>query len=84
MFMEQHPQFLQALRTSLTTGALEEGRQAAHTLKNQFRTIGAFSCGDIFETMERALKSMDTSAAARALGCFDHEYAKLLPLLKSV
>ncbi len=83
IFMEQHPLFLQALRTSLETGALEEGRQAAHTLKNQLRTIGTSSCGDTIETMERTLKTLDTSPATGAQGCFDHEYAKLLPLLKS-
>ena len=82
MFMEQHPLTIITLRSSLEAGKFEEGRQAAHTLKNYFRTIGAFSCGNITETIERALKVRDAPAAARALDCFDSEYAKLIPLLQ--
>jgi len=83
-FLEEAPLMLDALRSALAAGNADAFRRAAHSLKSNSDTFGAFALGALARELE--LKGLDhaqqTQRSTPPLQPLEHEYARVAAALR--
>ena len=83
-FAEEAPTMLDELRDSLAARDAERFRRAAHSLKSNGNTFGAFTLGSMARDLELRGLAADPASDVAALETLANEYARAAAALKAL
>ena len=83
-FLEEAPTMLDELRDASAARDAERFRRAAHSLKSNANTFGAFTLGAMARDLEMKGLSSDDGAETAALDALTSEYSRVASALKAL
>ena len=84
LFLENTPQYIDGLKSSLSKKDVKTLQMQAHTLKGSAITIGAMALSQVAQEMEMAGNSGDISQACNLLDKLESEYNSLKNTLNTM
>ena len=83
-FFEEAPAMIADLRTSLAAGDADRFRRAAHSLKSNSNTFGAFALGSLARELELSSAERAASRKAESLEPLAAEYQRVAARLEEM
>jgi HPt (histidine-containing phosphotransfer) domain-containing protein len=83
-FLQEAPAMLDDLRQSLAQQDADRFRRAAHSLKSNSNTFGAFTLGGLARAMEISGVAEVRAAGAQPLAAFEAEYTQVAAALQAI
>lgn len=81
VYLTDSPQLIEQMRTGLASGAVEEVRRAAHSLKSNSGSFGATRMAEAARDLEMLAKGGTLEGAASKFAAIEAEYGKLSTVL---